>query len=174
MNLTQLSRGMQLYAGDVIGVTDPGPVATWLRNREAGLGEALRLRVASHVAIVIDSRGTRIIQAVWPRCRISGPERVHGRVVFVWRPRIPRLDKLVTEAVRYDGTPYDLPAIGAEWGFGKQDPKRVYCSELGTILIAAGGCQIPGEWTIKVEPFNMQIHAEAEQQIIYRSYRPWW
>lgn len=173
MNLAKLASGLRLFAGDVVGVTGHDPVSWALRWRQAGPGEAIKLRVASHIAIVIDSRGP-IIQAVWPRCRISGPERVHGRVVFVWRPRVPLLNKLVAEAIKLDGTPYDLPALGAEWGFGKQDPKRYYCSELGTILLAAGGCQIPGEWTIKVEPFNMQIHGEAESEIIYRSYKPWW
>jgi hypothetical protein len=145
-----------------------------LRWRQAGPGEAWKLRVATHIAIIIDGKGPRQIQAVWPRCRIDGPERVHGRVVFVWRPRVPALSNLTALACDLDGTPYDLPALGAEWGFGRQDSKRYYCSELGTVLLAAGGCQIPGEWTIKVEPFNMQLHAEAESEVIYRSYKPWW
>jgi hypothetical protein len=122
----------------------------------------------------MDSIGPRIIEAVTPRVRIVGPERIGGRVVFVWRPQIPAIYKLIDRAKGLKGVRYDLSALGAEWGFGKQDPKRYYCSELGTVLLAAGGCALPGEWTIKVEPFNMQIHAEAEQQIIYRSYRPWW
>jgi hypothetical protein len=145
-----------------------------LRWRQAGPGEAFRDRVATHIAIIIDGKGPRQIQAIWPRCRIDGVGKVHGKVIFVWRPRVPVIGKLQALAAKLDGTPYDLPALGAEWGFGKQDSKRYYCSELGTVLLAAGGCQIPGEWTIKVEPFNMQLHAEAESEVIYRSYKPWW
>jgi hypothetical protein len=176
---------MQLYAGDIVGVTGWDPFAFALRWRQAGPGEAFRDRVATHIAIIIDGKGPRQIQAIcdksprqiqaiWPRCRIAGVGKVHGKVVFVWRPRVPLINNLQVLAAKLDGTPYDLPALGAEWGFGRQDSKRYYCSEAGAVLLAAGGCQIPGEWTIKVEPFNMQLHGEAEQEITYRSYRPWW
>ena len=53
MKLSKLCRIIQLEPGDIVGVTDRGPLAVALRKRQAGLGEALRLRVASHIACVV-------------------------------------------------------------------------------------------------------------------------
>jgi uncharacterized protein YycO len=173
MNLSKLAAGMQLFAGDVIGTTDWNPIAFALRWRQAGPGEAFRHRVASHVGIVIDSQPI-IIEAVSPRVRRAGPGRVGGDVVFVWRPRILELTKALNFSRGQIGTPYDFPALAAEYGWGKQDRRRYYCSELVAATLAKGGYALPAEWKIKVEPFDMQLHGEGGQEIVYRSYKPWW
>jgi len=178
MNLTKLCQRLQLEPGDVVGVTDWGPVATGLRKRQAGVGEAFRLRVASHVACVVGCHqggGLDLVEATTPRVRASRESDVHGRVCFVWRPYRLRVDPAILYLHEQEGTPYDYPALGALWGYGKQDPKRKYCSELAHGMLVAGHYPLaPHSWAICVSPWEMQLHAHATKEVIYSSEKGWW
>jgi hypothetical protein len=178
LNLAKLCTKLQLEPGDVVGVTDLGPVASGLRKRQAGLGEAFRLRVASHIACVVGCHqggGLDLVEATPPMVRPSRETDVHGRVCFVWRPYRLNVDKAIEYLHEQEGTPYDFPALGALWGFGKQDRTRLYCSELAAGALAAGKYpNLPHSWAICVSPWEMQIHAHATKEVIYASEKAWW
>jgi hypothetical protein len=179
MNLPKLCREYQLEPGDQIGTTDFGPVSLALRHRQAGPGEAfIHARVATHIACVVGCHqggGLDLVEATPPAVRPSRETDVHGKVCFVWRPYRLNVDKAIQYLHSEEGTPYDLPAFPALWGFGKQHPKMKYCSELGGGALAAGGYPLyPLSWSIMVRPWDMQLHAHAAKEIIYASEKAWW
>lgn len=184
MNLAALCKGLQLEPGDIVGVTDPGPIAVALRHRTAGPGEGLfHMRVASHVAQVVGCHqggGLDLIEATPPQVRPSRETDIRGKVCFVWRPKGLDVDKAIAYLHAHEGDKYDLPAIPALFGIGKQTDNMKYCSELlggrpdgGSLC--AGGYPIPFVWAkIMVTPWDMQMHAHATGELVYSSEKEWW
>lgn len=179
MNLTKLCRKYQLEPGDVVGVTDFGPVSIALRHRTAGPTEGiLHARVATHVAMVVGCRqgsGLDLVEATPPRVRHSQETNIHGRVIFVWRPIGLDVERAILYLHEQEGTPYDLPAFAALYGLGRQDLHMKYCSELVYGALVAGRYPaVHAPWKICVTPWDMQLFAHATREIIYSSERPWW
>jgi hypothetical protein len=138
--------------------------------------------VASHIICVMPDwlrPGELIgIEMTPPRIRRVNPSQLSRgeHIVFSANPLMP-LSQSAFGKLRtvYDASVYyDFPGLLAFMGFGRQDPDKMYCSELGAAMLDAGKYPCPPEWRDGVSPWDMQRHFEATGNIVYRSYKKWW
>jgi hypothetical protein len=74
----------------------------------------------------------------------------------------------------YVGKRYDLMALAEFKGFGKDDPNRECCSELGRGVLRIKKYDYPPAWDQGVSPWDMQRHFEATGGVVYRCYKEFW